>query len=274
MTDDSSVDIYVVGTGMVGYRQFTREAEAALDASEVAFLGHYQDVMWDFVAERVDEVVDLHEEYELSGSRVDTYRAMADLVLDGAEVADGPVTLALYGHPTIFVSPSRMVVEDAPDRGLTVEMRPGISSLDCLFTDLAFDPAEQGMQTFEATDLLIREFDLNPYVPLFVWQIASVETKLYYPGTSKPERFTRIREYLQRFYPDDHTVYLLETATYPIAESEQLAFDLDEFESMHEEVKGSQTLYVPPIEEKGVENEEMVRLAESPEHVRSLVDRE
>ncbi|MFB6173943.1 MAG: SAM-dependent methyltransferase [Halobacteriales archaeon] len=264
-------DIYVVGTGMVGYRQLTREAEAALRKSERVYLVHYQTLVREYIEDELGtEVVALTEEYTVGENRANTYERMADRVLEGAAAADGPVSFALYGHPMVFVSPARWVREDGRERGFEVKVVPGVSSMDCLYADIGLDPAEHGLQMFEATDLLVREFELNPRVPAMVWQIGTVGTVLYSGADSSPERFTPLREYLQRFYPEDHTAYLLRTATYPITESEQIAFDLDEFEAIHDRVNAVQTLYLPPVEDKGVANEAMLDRLTSEEHLETI----
>lgn len=264
-------DVYVVGTGMVGYRQFTREVEAAIRKSARCYLVHYQALVERYIEDDLGTPVEpLTGEYEPGEHRADTYRRMAARVIDGAEAADGPVCFALYGHPMVFVSPARWVVEDGRDRGLTVRVLPGISSMDCLYADIGLDPAEHGLQMFEATDLLVREFALNPRVPAMIWQVGTVGSVLYSSADSAPARFTPIREYLERFYPADHTAYLLQTATYPITESEQIPFRIGEFEAIHDRVNYVQTLYIPPVEVQGVRNEALYDRLTSTEHLDAI----
>lgn len=264
-------DVYVVGTGMVGYRQLTRETEAAFRKSDRVYLVHYQRLVQEHIENAYDtEVITLTDEYETGLNRVHTYERMADRVLDGATTTDGPVSFALYGHPMVFVSPAKWVVTRGPDRGLSVKVLPGISSMDCLYADIGLDPAEHGIQMFEATDLLLREYDLNPTVPMMIWQIGSVGSILHSAAPSTPERFTPLREYLQRFYPADHTAYLLQTATYPITDSVQIEFQLDEFESIHDQVTAVQTLYVPPVAHREIQNTELYEQLTSTEHLEEI----
>lgn len=269
---DNPVDIYVVGTGMVGYSQLTREAMSALEASERVYFAATQDLVLEHVREEyTEDVVDLNEEYERNESRLDTYERMAEEVLSGAEELDAPVAFALYGHPMVFVSPSRFVLEEAPERGLEVEVQPGVSAMDCVYADVGFDPSTSGVQMVEATDLLVREWELNPQMPAMIWQVGAVETGMYVKDWSEPERFTRFRRYLQRFYPDDHEVYLLQTATYPLAESQEIPVRLDEFESKHEVIdRGMYILYVPPAEEREIRNEELFERFTSRDHVEAI----
>src|SRR5882762_1393677 len=114
-----------------------------------------------------------------------------------------PVTLALYGHPLVYSLPPFIVMAAAEVIGLRTKVMAGISSMDTLFVDLKFDPCTQGLQMYEATDLLLRHRPILPDVPCFIWQIGTVESRLYSETFSKPERFRRIRGYLLRFYPAD-----------------------------------------------------------------------
>ncbi|WP_256531285.1 SAM-dependent methyltransferase [Halovivax cerinus] len=266
---DDPVDIYVIGLGMVAIRQLTNEAEAAIDKSQVLFTVDYHTEMLErYVGDRVDELVDLTEEYTEGEHRIETYERMAQRVIDRAGEIDGPVAFALYGHPLVFVTPSQWVTERATEAGLRVEVQPGISSMDCLYCDLGLDPSRNGIQMFEATDLLLREFELNSNVPAMIWQVGSVEAVQYSERTgNEPARFTRLREYLERFYPPDHEVTIVQTATYPITDSKLLRFELQAFESMADEINPIQTLYVPPVAEKSVQNRELQETIESAEHL-------
>lgn len=271
----SPYDIYILGSGMVGYRQMTPETQAALEKSEVVYLVHGQEVVKEYIERELTEnVVSLVKEYEPEEQRTRTYERMAETVLSGAEEADGPVSFLLYGHPMIFVSPAKKILTEAPERGLDVEILPAISSMDCLYTDLELDPAANGIQMFEATDLLLRKFELNPDVPAMLWQIGSLETMLYSTASSKPERFTRLREYLEQFYPETHTISLVRTATYPITESERLDFELRNFEQMHDKVNATQTLYIPPVRKRPVQDEELYQQIQSEEHLRKITNPE
>lgn len=274
MTDNlqNPIDVYIVGTGIVGYNQLTREAISALDESERLYWAGTQDFVLEHIQEEhdIDDVIDLNEEYNEGLDRMETYRRMSDAVLDGAEELDSPVAFALHGHPFVFSVPSQLVVEKAAERGVTVKPQPGISALACVFADFNIDPMN-GFQMYEASDLLVREWELNPQVPTMIWQIGAVETVLYLDDWSKPERYTRFREYLEQFYPEDHEVELLQAATFPLANSDRITFELGEFESMHETIdRGMYILYVPPVEERPIRNEELYEQLQSEEHIQSL----
>lgn len=268
-----AADIYIAGTGTVGYRQLTEEVKEAFKKSETIYLLHHQELVKEYLDEEFARVVDVSDEYNEEEVRSNTYQRIADRVLEGAlGEHSGPVTFATYGHPMLFVDSSRILMEEAPSRDLDVEVMPGTSALDCLYTDIGLDPAINGLQIYDATDILVREADLNPRTPAMILQIGSVESVLYSTRKSKPERFTNIKNHLQQFYPDDHEVYLLQTATFPISDSEQTGFELQNFdtEQVSEQVRHIHTLYIPPYEVRSVENNDMLEKIQSPEHLRSI----
>jgi hypothetical protein len=80
---------------------------------------------------------------------------MAAEVVDAA-IVGSPVCFASYGHPLVYCYPAILIQRAAKLLNLRVEMFPGISSLDTLLLDLRIDFAADGLQMYEATDLLLR----------------------------------------------------------------------------------------------------------------------
>jgi uncharacterized protein YabN with tetrapyrrole methylase and pyrophosphatase domain len=263
-------DIYVLGTGINAYRQVTKEAEAALEESDTIFAVQHQSVVFDYLDEFSAEVVDLHSLYESGVNRATTYRKTTERVIQGAKEADGPVTFAMYGHPMIFVSSSQQIQQEAPKQGLSVETLPGISSLDCLYAEFGIDPADHGMQIYDSTAMLLKEHPLRTDVPALLLQIGAVESGLYSEKSSKPKRFTRTREYLEQYYPSDHTIYLLQAASYPFTESEKIPVKLKNLESEYEDINHAKTLFLPQVEKREVRNEELADKVMSESHLKSI----
>ena len=79
------------------------------------------------------------------------------------------VCAVFYGHPGIFVWPSYKAIQLAREDGYRAYMLPAVSSLDCLFADVGFDPSRHSCQILEATDMLVRsrEPDTEAAVVLF-----------------------------------------------------------------------------------------------------------
>src|SRR5882757_5086244 len=79
-----------------------------------------------------------------------------------------------YGHPGVFVSPSHRAIAVAREEGYKAKMLPGISAEDYMFADLEFDPSQSSCNTYEATELLLRDRHLDPAIQHIIWQVGSV----------------------------------------------------------------------------------------------------
>lgn len=79
-----------------------------------------------------------------------------------------------YGHPGNFVSPTRRALAIARDEGYVAKMLPGISADDCLFADLLIDPCYPGLQTVEATDVLVRNRPLQTSSHVVIYQVGVI----------------------------------------------------------------------------------------------------
>lgn len=262
--------IYVVGLGIQGATQMTREVEAAIRRSrEVLYVAAGPSVA-DALAELCPKVTDLHGRcYQDGRPRIEAYDAMSTAVIEAA--LDGPpVTFAVYGHPLMFVYPSQQVARASQFVGLRAKILPGISSLDCMLVDLGLDPGIQGLQIYEATELMVRRRPLQADVPCLLWQVGAVETNLFSVSSSRPERFGRIKEYLLGFYPATHRVASIYSASDPRLDPQLKWFAIGDIEKQAADLHQGLTMYIPPTEIRPVQDRDLVRRLESDEHLATI----
>jgi len=120
MTDQQHLpDIFIVGMGISGYTQVTKETEQALTVAKKIFYVHTEPYIKEYFLRFCPDVEDLYALYVDHQNRMKTYEGMANRVLEAAETTK-PVVFALYGHPYCFVTPSKIVLREAPKRGLRV----------------------------------------------------------------------------------------------------------------------------------------------------------
>jgi uncharacterized protein YabN with tetrapyrrole methylase and pyrophosphatase domain len=264
-------DIYVVGLGIKGIEHVTRETEAAFRRSNEILAVATHPAVLSYLESMGPKVTNLQTiSYREDEHRLGAYDTMAASVL-AAALEHPPVTFALYGHPMIYVLPSRQVLHAAPYLGLKAEVQPGISSLDTIFCDLGIDPASDGLQMYEATDLLLRRRRLQPDVPCLLWQVGAVESALYSTAASRPERFSRIKEYLLEFYPPEHELIAVYSSQHPLLDPTLTRFKLGEMEDHHYDLHQGLTVYIPPVRLQDVVDKELARKIESQEHLATLV---
>jgi uncharacterized protein YabN with tetrapyrrole methylase and pyrophosphatase domain len=175
--------------------------------------------------------------------RGDTYQQMVDRTLEC--VREGKVVCAVYyGHPGIFVNPGHRSVAQARAEGFSAKMLPAISSVDCLFSDIGFDPSG-GCQMYEATDLIIRRRLLDVHSHVIIWQIATVGDLGFSFKGYDAKHLPRLVKYLKQFYPPEFKVALYEASQFTVCEPSITWVPLEDLTTVT--VSGIHTLYIPPI---------------------------
>jgi uncharacterized protein YabN with tetrapyrrole methylase and pyrophosphatase domain len=250
-------DIAVVGIGIVGAHQLTREVDEVIRRCKRTFVIDSGYGIPEYLETLCPDVKSLGPLYERGKSRMPTYRRMAAEVVSAA-LSTPPVCLAAYGHPWVYCYPTTLIHWAAPLLDLHVEVFPGISSFDTLLVDLGTDIAFDGMQMYEATDLLLRRRPIQNDVTCVIWQATIVGDPTYPERRHKVEQFRPLEEYLLRFYPADHEVTLVMTKTFPLLRSIVQRFPLRELAVELERAPQVGTLYIPAARERPIEDVELL----------------
>ncbi|GAA5196500.1 SAM-dependent methyltransferase [Rugosimonospora acidiphila] len=262
-------DIYIVGLGIKTIQHITREAEQAMRCCTKVFFVDDGFGVEEFISSLGAEARPMMHLYQEGGERRRTYVAMAASVLDAA-LDEGPVCFASYGHPQVYVHPTRLIQEGAALLGLTVRVLPGISALDTIITDVGLDPGPQGLQMYEATDVLARARPLQPDVPCLLWQVSAVETGLYSRQRGNAARFARLQRHLLTIYPPEHQVTMVLSANYQLLDAWQESFPLGELAERLAEGLQAGTLYIPAVRPRPITDIGLLREANDPEHLRRI----
>jgi uncharacterized protein YabN with tetrapyrrole methylase and pyrophosphatase domain len=252
-------DIGIVGTGIVGTHQLTREAEEVIRRSKHTFVIDSGYGIPEYLRTLCPEVTELGTLYEPGRNRLPTYHRMAATVV-AAAVAESPVCLATYGHPWVYCYPTTLITRAAPLLGLHVEVFPGVSSFDTLLVDLGTDIALNGIQMYEASDLLLRRRPLQNDVTCIIWQPTVVGDPTYRAQPYTTEQFEPLQEYLLQFYPAEHEVKIVTTKTFPLTRSLVQHLQLGDLATELELAPQVGTLYIPPLSERPVEDVELLEV--------------
>jgi hypothetical protein len=135
-------------------------------------------------------------------------------------------------------------MRQARSEGFQVAMLPGISTLDCLYADLGFDP-RFGCQTFEASDFLIynREFDFTS--PVILWQVDSIGNSTYREAVSGPNPgMIILAEVLIQVYGTSHQVILYHAPQLPLSDPMIQKLTLEQLPEVS--VTSATVLFIPP----------------------------
>ncbi|TFE24124.1 nucleoside triphosphate pyrophosphohydrolase [Cohnella luojiensis] len=132
--------------------------------------------------------------YESLPSFDEVYEAIAHALLETAKQHAGEsVVYTVPGHPMVAERTVQLLRQQAPERGISLNLLGGESFLDQAFTRLGFDPIE-GFQLLDAADLT-REH-LRPRLHTVIGQV-------YDSFTASEVKLT-----LMNVYPDDHPIII------------------------------------------------------------------
>jgi uncharacterized protein YabN with tetrapyrrole methylase and pyrophosphatase domain len=248
-------DIAVVGLGMKGIHQLTREGEETIRRCAQTFVADSSPGVVEYVSTISPKVVDLADRFRGGLHRAEIYRGIASEVVAAALEAS-PVCFATYGHPTVYSYPTALVQRAAAILDLRVSILPGISFLDALLVDLGVDPGFDGLQLYEATDLLARRRPLQPDVPCVIAQAPVVGDPTDTEPHANTNNIIRLQEYLLAFYPPDHPVVLVVSAPHPLLAPVRRKTELSNLASVVAAGPQSGTLYLPPVERRPIADTE------------------
>jgi len=236
-------EIAFVGTGIKGAHHLTSEAVALIQAADKVLY-----CVADLVVERKIKLLNANCEdmYDLYGNekpRRETYEGMVERCLSALN-EHKRVCVVYYGHPGIFVWPSYKAIQKARQKGVKAYMLPAVSSLDCLFADVGFDPSRYGCQIFEATDFVVRAKTPDISAAVILLQIGCVgDLGFNFRGYDRRNMPVLI-EYLSRFYGADYEAIVYEAAQYPLCQPRIKRTALSELGNAN--ASGITTLYLPP----------------------------
>jgi uncharacterized protein YabN with tetrapyrrole methylase and pyrophosphatase domain len=251
-------DIAIVGLGIVGVHQITREAEETIRQCRHTFVVDGGFGVVPFLKSICSEVTSLLPLYERGKERLPTYRRMAAEVINAA-IAAPPVCFATYGHPLVYCYPAILIQRAAKLVNLKVETLPGISSLDTLFVDLGIDAATDGLQMYETTDLLLRRRPIQNDVPCILWQVNAIAEPTYETHRRSADQFLPLQSYLLEFYPPEHPITFVLSKTFPLVSSIVETYRLQTLANDLERGPQSGNLYLPPLHRRMIADFELLK---------------
>ena len=257
---DNPGELTILGSGIetVG---FTSADEIRIREADKVFycVADPATVVW--IKRLRPDAYDLYVLYDDTKVRYTTYMQMTEAMLHFVREGQNVVAI-FYGHPGVFVLSTHRAVQIGRREGHRVTMRAGISALDTLCADLGIDPSQPGMQTFEATDALIRRRRLDPELHLIIWQVGLVGDLGYRREGSLNSGFSILLDYLEQTYGPDHTVINYIGSRYPGAEPVRDRHTVSSLRDpqVQATITGISTFYIPPLKIGMSDPEMLLRL--------------
>lgn len=167
--------LIITGLGVKDVSHLTVEVQSHIKNSEIVIYSTYNPIMEYWIAKNSKKSVSLDSMYCKYDSLEDTYKNMTSFVQNKLDEFNY-VVFAVYGHPNVFVKPTKMLVDAIKSDDVAITVLPGISSLDCLLSDLMIDPLYLGCQIYDATFYLNNEVIINSQCPLVLMQIGLINS--------------------------------------------------------------------------------------------------
>jgi len=119
-----------------------------------------------------------------------------------------------------------------------------------MVADIGFDPGYCGLQTFEATDLLLRHRKICKDVHVVIWQVGCVGEIGYRRQGYNNDHFSVLVEHLQGIYGVDYIITHYIGAQYAFIKPVVEKFKLSELllPGNQKKISGISTFYIPPAE--------------------------
>ncbi|RXT09011.1 nucleoside triphosphate pyrophosphohydrolase [Ammoniphilus sp. CFH 90114] len=157
----------------------------------------------------------------------------------------GEVLFAVPGHPMVAEQTTQLLLQQAHDQGVEVEILGGQSFLDAMFTAIKMDPVE-GFVLLDA--LHLDRKDINP-------RVHTIITQVYDDLTASEVKLT-----LMEVFPDEYPVTLVIAAGVTGEEKIQQMplYELDHIKGTH----NLAAVYVPPTQDDKILNRQFSTLRE------------
>ncbi|MCC7006507.1 MAG: hypothetical protein IT497_07670 [Ottowia sp.] len=206
-------ELTIIGSGIetVG---FSLGDEALIRAADAVFycVADPATVIW--IKDIRPDAYDLYVLYDDHKVRYTTYMQMSEAML--YHVRQGKKVVAIYyGHPGVFVLSTHRSIQIARREGHLATMRAGVCALDCLCADLGVDPCHPGLQTHEATDMLIRQRKPDTGLHVVLWQVGLIGEMGFRRKGYINSNFSVLIDYLQSFYGKDYPITHYVASRYP-----------------------------------------------------------
>ncbi|WP_102273304.1 bifunctional methyltransferase/pyrophosphohydrolase YabN [Cytobacillus massiliigabonensis] len=174
-----------------------------------------------------DSVYESHDQFQA------VYEEICHKLLDEA-LSNGNIIYAVPGHPLVAEQTVQLLLEQAPGKGVDIEIGGGQSFLDALFQALKIDPID-GFQLLDGTSLKKDEIEVKQHVMIgqVYDQFVASEVKLT----------------LMDILPYDYEIYIVTAAGSQFERIQKVPlYELDR----EVELNNLTSVYIPPVKDEAI----------------------
>lgn len=242
----------LVGTGIKTISHLTEEAKGYICSCDKVLYLVNEPLLESYLKRNAKVAESFESIYFNSKLRKTIYDNIAKKIHDEFEKVNS-LCVVIYGHPCIFATPGLLALSTIKT-GFNVKtvVCPAISALDCLYSDLRFDPAIGGTQLFDATEYLVYEKTIETTSHVIFMQIGMVGNLGLPTNTTNTEAMNFIKDKLIKAYKKNKIAIIYEAALYPHTSPKVTEFELCNLDK--QDFTPLSTLYIPPEESRKTTN--------------------
>lgn len=253
MNREKKKKLYIIGSGIKSIAHLTNETIGCIKNSNKVLYLLNEPLVEKWVQQNASESESVSVDYFSEPERVKAYSKIANKIIEAID-KDKIVSFLIYGHPCFYAMPGLMAASKLEsNQDISVEIIPALSSLDCLYADLAIDPGQGGIYIVDASELIAFEKMLCTSSHLVIEQIGMVGNLGRPTDKVNKRALEALHAYLLSFYPKNHKCILYEAALYPRMTPKIIYFELSNL--LNQQYTTISTLYIPP---KQVESKKVV----------------
>lgn len=243
--DQGDADLYLLGAGVSFPEQLTLQAIAILTACKRICSNLPENVLALLPEDLRANCVSLWPLYQDNRHRDENYRVVAEAVIDSA-AEHRPVAWMTPGHPLVFDSVSRTLLQAARARGWKVSVIPGISCIDTICAEIGYDPAG-GLVIHDATSLAMGNIPLLPSLAALLLQPSAFGSALAHYSSEWTPNLSRLSDHLLQFYSPAHRCAFVRSASHKGGLSQVRWYELSQLNAAPFDVVVNSTLFLPPL---------------------------
>lgn len=244
--------LYIVGCGIKFLSHITLEVQSVIQKSDCVVYLVNDPAMKQWICNNSVKAISLDSVYFSFTDRTDAYNSISQEIIKITKENEN-TCFVIYGHPFLLSSISTQLVSNVKKSLLDIEIEilPGISSLDCLMCDLCIDPGSCGIQAYESTEFINKNYKINVDSHLVLWQIGVIGIKTIIDDDSdlnaQVDRILALRKIktkLLTWYEEGHPITLYTASRYPSISFEKLNISISQLDVT--EIPRLSTAYIPP----------------------------
>ena len=271
--NNKQYDVAIMGMGVRNIAHTTFEFVRVLKECELGFVVSLDQKSVDAFSSSLSSLsvegkslpplVSLVETYKADRIRHENYQEAAKVVLD-ATADNRPVAYITPGNPVTFDRVAQELISGCVQRGLRFKVIPAISFIDTILVDLQQELAP-GMQTYEASWFVGMNIRPDTRLSCLLVQTSTFATSYPILDGRHPKKsaLMSLKEYLLKFYPDEHLVALVRSGISWDDSANICPVKIGDLDNISSLDQLGASMFIPPLQEAVIEQDFLSAMADT-----------